>query len=70
MQFPLKQTSHYDLFGKYAEQKGEQLFGIKGTTPLSKIINLPQQVPYDYMHLVYVHWSLKLNINLCIYLFI
>ena len=35
-----------------AEFKNEDQFGIKGTTSLSKLFRIPEQIPYDYMHLV------------------
>jgi hypothetical protein len=38
------------------------LFGIKGQTVISQILDLPTQVPFDYMHLVlqgHVKWLLK-----------
>jgi hypothetical protein len=35
-----------------AERSKEVIYGIKGTSPFSKILILPDQVPFDYMHLV------------------
>ncbi len=37
---------------KKAELEGRKLFGIKGTSTLSKIVDLPLGAPIDYMHCV------------------
>lgn len=41
---------------------GEPVFGIKGTTLISQLIDIPLQVPYDYMHLIcqgHTKWILR-----------
>ncbi len=42
----------YNQLSKKAEAKNEEIFEIKGVTSLSKLICIPDQVPYDYMHLI------------------
>ncbi|CAF5074917.1 unnamed protein product, partial [Rotaria magnacalcarata] len=39
------------LSGKEAEQKQVPVDGIKGVSPMLQILNYPDQVVYDYMHL-------------------
>ena len=48
----LKSASIYKSLSKKAEEEKNVLFGIKGESSLSKLIAIPDQVPYDYMHLV------------------
>ncbi|CAF4624900.1 unnamed protein product, partial [Rotaria magnacalcarata] len=40
------------LSGKEAEQKQVPVDGIKSVSPMLQILNYPDQVVYDYMHLV------------------
>lgn len=49
---PLKTTDLYNQLSAMAEFKNEDQFGFKGTTSLSKLFRIPEQIPYDYMHLV------------------
>jgi hypothetical protein len=58
----LKSASIYKSLSKKAEEEKNVLFGIKGESSLSKLIAIPDQVPYDYMHLVlqgHCKWLLK-----------
>jgi hypothetical protein len=43
-------------------KSGETVFGVKGPTHLSQFIELPLQVPFDYLHLVlqgHLKWLLS-----------
>lgn len=49
-------------YSKLAHLSGEDLFGVKGKTAIGELIDIPRQVPYDYMHLVcqgHTKWILK-----------
>ena len=48
----LKTNCIYNKLAKEAESHGETKYGIKGQTSLSKLLVIPDQIPYDYMHLV------------------
>ncbi|CAF2156229.1 unnamed protein product [Rotaria magnacalcarata] len=57
--YPYRQNMHSRrvheevvLSGKEAEQKQVPVDGIKGVSPMLQILNYPDQVVYDYMHLV------------------
>jgi hypothetical protein len=46
-----KTFEDYELYSKLAMANKTDLFGIKGESIISKVINLPYQMPFDYMHL-------------------
>jgi len=56
--YKLKTNEDYKLYSDLADQlnidkiKKESVFGFFGKSPLDKIIKIPEQLPYDYMHLV------------------
>ena len=50
--FELKTNENYKLWGELADTHKTTLFGIKGVSSLSNIISLPDQMPFDYMHLI------------------
>ena len=51
---PVKRTlEHFKQCGMKAITVKQSVKGIKGPTCLTKIIKLPNAVPYDYMHLIY-----------------
>jgi hypothetical protein len=59
----LKSASIYKSLSKKAEEEKIVLFGIKAESSLSKLIAIPDQVPYDYMHLVlqgHCKWLLQM----------
>jgi hypothetical protein len=49
---PEKQKKHYDYLSSKSVNESESFFGIKSCSSLSKIICIPEQTPYDYMHLL------------------
>ncbi|CAF0956332.1 unnamed protein product [Brachionus calyciflorus] len=61
-QVKLRSSDDYNLYSKLADLSGDDVFGIKGRTALGDLIEIPRQVPYDYMHLVcqgHSKWILK-----------
>jgi hypothetical protein len=50
--YPLRDSNEFNEIALLAEETGDEILGIKGKTPFSNIITLPDQVPFDYMHLV------------------
>jgi hypothetical protein len=58
----LKSASIYKNISEKAENEKTEHFGIKGISPLSRLLIIPDQVPYDYMHLVlqgHCKWMLQ-----------
>jgi hypothetical protein len=46
------------------EKKHRCIFGFFGVAPISKVMRIPEQIPYDYMHLVLQgHTKFILNLN-------
>ena len=45
---PLAETLN---FGIIEQSKKQNIFGIFGETPLSKLVSIPNQIPFDPMHL-------------------
>lgn len=59
MTFPIEED--FELRSVISHQRHQEkgtisspCFGVKGRTPLSKLLKLPIQVPYDVMHLIYL----------------
>lgn len=59
--YPLKTNNDYNLYSDQADEnnilileqsKKVSIFGFFGKGPLSDIIHIPEQVPFDYMHLI------------------
>lgn len=50
--FPPRTTENVKEHAKVATKTGKSLFGVKGKGLLSNIIDIPSQVPIDYMHCV------------------
>ena len=50
---PLKTNAIYNQLSLKADLENIHKFGIKGTNALSKLLIIPDQTPYDYMHLFY-----------------
>ncbi len=56
----------YNQIAQYAEDNNVCVYGIKGETPLADTIQIPNQVPLDYMHLVlqgHARWLLNQFLN-------
>jgi len=46
------------------EKKHKSFFGFFGASPINKVLNIPGQIPFDYMHLVLQgHSKFLLNVN-------
>ncbi len=58
----LKSDSSFKQMVKLASEKGKCCFGVIGSNPLSAVIDIPSQVPLDYMHLV-LHGHTKWLLN-------
>jgi predicted HAD superfamily hydrolase len=54
---PLKTNAIYNQLSKKADIEKVQKFGINGTNALSKLLIIPDQTPYDYMHFFYKSYS-------------
>ncbi|RNA13939.1 hypothetical protein BpHYR1_052366 [Brachionus plicatilis] len=74
----LKTKNDYEKFSQIAENLNEPIFGIYGKSCLHHLISIPEQVPFDYMHLVLSGNPLPLLKNilpdsywylLCLYVF-
>ena len=56
--YSLKTNEHYKEYSQLADilnkdkSKKDSVFGFFGTSPLDKLIKIPEKLPYDYMHLV------------------
>lgn len=50
--FSLRTNSQYELYARLAEKKNDILFGVKGTSAFGAFLKIPEQVPFDFMHLV------------------
>ena len=59
--YPLKTNQDYIHFSAIAdecnknepdEKKHQSFFGFFGEAPISKILKVPEEIPFDYMHLV------------------
>lgn len=48
----LKTHEDYTNFGILCQIRGSSDYGILGKNPFMEILNVPAQVPFDYMHLV------------------
>ena len=60
--YPNKTEDNYREYAELAEKVNEgitdqskkrSIFGVYGEAPISKLISIPNQVPYDPMHLVF-----------------
>ena len=65
MVFPLEknlQLRNYDSHRLHQQRATHDapFYGVKGKTPLSRLLTLPMQAPYDVMHLVYLGAARKL----------
>lgn len=49
---PLRTHAQTLLHAATAERTGKPFFGVKGVSPLLRVLNVPDQVLLDYMHLV------------------
>jgi hypothetical protein len=49
--FDVKTTEIYNRLTKKAIQTGQVIFGVKGPSVFNSLIEIPVQVPFDYMHL-------------------
>ena len=47
-----KTNKDYVILSQLAEDTKECFFGIKGKCSMSRILMIPEQIPFDYMHLV------------------
>jgi hypothetical protein len=59
---PERPKDHHFYVNIANRNAGRSIQGIKGSTPLSSILLLPNQIPYDSMHLVY-HGHMKTLMN-------
>jgi hypothetical protein len=69
----LKTNDDYISYSKIAdeinknerdEKKHKSIFGFFGVSPINYVLNIPEQVPFDYMHLVLQgHSKFLLNVN-------
>ena len=50
--FKLTTNQDYKERVLFAETTGEEIFGVKGKSKFSEILVIPEQVPFDYMHLI------------------
>lgn len=59
----MKNKPNYEKLCKFSAFRGkENLFGIKELSPFSYVKAIPEQVPFNYMHLVlqvHCRWLLK-----------
>ncbi|CAF0876279.1 unnamed protein product [Brachionus calyciflorus] len=61
-----KTFQDYSYLGNLSKLNGETLFGIRGISPFSKVMTIPDQVPFDYLHLVlqgHAKWLLRQYID-------
>ena len=55
-------NEHYKEYSILAGRIEESIYGMKGPTVWTKIIKLPDQIPFDFMHLILQgHFKFKLN---------
>jgi hypothetical protein len=47
-----KDGAFFNKVSKLVQESNEELFGIKGTCPFTDLLDIPRQIPFDYMHLV------------------
>jgi len=52
--YPLRTSETYRHHLHIASTTGNPAFGIKGATKLSDLLRIPEQVPFDPMHLLYL----------------
>jgi hypothetical protein len=50
--FSLKTNAQYKTYARLAEKNKDILFGIKGESPFGEFLQIPDQIPFDFMHLV------------------
>lgn len=47
----MRTNSNYSIMASIAESSGREIYGIFGLSPFSEILKIPDQIPFDYMHL-------------------
>ena len=52
MKFKDKTNREFEEIARLANSEKRVLFGIKGPTPFSRFLTIPEQVTFDYLHLI------------------
>lgn len=57
-----KTDQNYMIYANVAQKTKQHIFGVKGTNEFIDLLDIPSQIPFDYMHLVlqgHTKWLLK-----------